>query len=86
MIQMTEVKSAAMKAWGYDPVSCTLAIRFKSDRMHHYFDVPQEAATAFADHPSKGRAIGEVLGAGGFRSEAALDAETATTETAAAPV
>ena len=83
MIQMTEVKSAALKAWGYDPVSRTLAIRFKSDRVHHYLDVPPEAATAFADHPSKGRAIGEVLGAGGFRSEAVTDADGAMPQTPA---
>ena len=72
-----------MLAWGYDPASRTLAVHFKSGRVQHYQDVPQEAATAFADHPSKGRAIGEVLGAGGYASVPVLEFESTAADASA---
>lgn len=61
MIELTEVTSAAMKAWGYDPASRTLAIRFTDSKVSTYPDVPQDVADAFAAHPSKGRAWNELI-------------------------
>ncbi len=76
MIEMQQVTSAAMKAWGYDPASRTLAVCFKSDRVHHFVVVPQEVADQFAAAPSKGAAVGQILGAGGYRSVPVLEGES----------
>ncbi len=78
MIEMKPVTSAAMTHWGYDSATRTLGVTFKSGRVHHWQDVPQETADAFEAHPSKGRAISEVLGAGGFASAAVIEPEQQT--------
>ena len=61
MIALKKVKSTAVKAFGYDPATRTLAVRFWAGHVLHYADVPQSVADKFEDHESKGRAVGELL-------------------------
>lgn len=72
MITMIEVQSTALKAWGYDPASQVLAIRFKPGQVTHYKGVPQDVADAFEAAESKGRAVGQML-RGVYETEAVLD-------------
>lgn len=54
MISLTPVKSKMMDAWGYDPASSTLAVRFGPGKIYHYADVPPEVADKLRDAESVG--------------------------------
>lgn len=62
MIQMTEVKSSAIQAWGYDPAGRVFAVRFNNGRVSNWSDVPQSVADEFAAAESKGRALSLLRG------------------------
>lgn len=62
MIQMTEVKSSALQAFGYDPASCVFAVRFSATRVSNWADVPQNVAADFEAAESKGRALSMLRG------------------------
>lgn len=47
--------SSTIDATGYDSGSQTLAVRFKSGDVYHYFDVPHELAQGLVDADSAGK-------------------------------
>jgi hypothetical protein len=79
MIQLTECKSSAVAAHGYEPSSNTLAIRLNSGRVYHYINVPADVAAEFAAAESIGRAYGSLI-KGKYMHVAVLD-EPATEST-----
>lgn len=74
MIQMKEVTSAAMQAWGFEPASKTLAIRFNGGSVHHFTDVPVEVINGLAGAKSVGRYYAEHI-RGKFTSVPVLEDE-----------
>jgi hypothetical protein len=55
MMTMERVDSTNVKAIGYDPVSRTMRVEFKSGGAYDYPDVQQEAFDDFLNSDSKGR-------------------------------
>ena len=58
-IELHDVESRQIHAIGYDPATCTLAIRFKSWKgeptsLYHYYNVTAEDYAALATAESKG--------------------------------
>lgn len=53
--------SSQVAAWGYDPASQTLGVKFRSGGTYHYLGVPQEVATALAAAESLGKFVGQNL-------------------------
>ena len=55
MVALKPIKSSQLEQQGYEPVSRTLAIRFKrSDKVYHYADVPPEVAEGLEKSESPG--------------------------------
>ncbi len=57
--QLVPVDSSAICALGYDDVSRTLFVRFRSGALYAYLRTPPETARAFMAAPSKGRFFAE---------------------------
>lgn len=75
MIALTPCSSAAVKAYGYDPVSRTLALRFGAGKVHHYKDVPPDVFESFEAAESKGRAFASFIKPAGYAVEVVADDE-----------
>jgi hypothetical protein len=75
MIPLTPVNSQAMLAYGYDPASQTLAIRFGEGKVTHFADVPPEVGAEFEAAESKGRAYHALI-RGKFTGVPVLDEAT----------
>ena len=63
-VHLTPCKSSTIESLGYDPVTRTLAVKFKNGGVYHYHDVPLEAHRALR-HP--GASIGRVVSLVGAR-------------------
>ena len=72
MIAMTDVQSTNLKAFGYDPASQTLAVRFGPGKVYHYTQVPANLAKQFAEAESKGKAFASMV-RGKFEHTVVLD-------------
>ena len=57
MTALKPVDSKMMQAWGYDPASRTLAVRFGPGKVYHYADVPPEVEGHMRDAKSVGIAF-----------------------------
>lgn len=62
IVSMTPVNSSNVAALGYEPVTRTLAVRFKSGQTYHYKDVPADVAGAVQAASSIGSAIAKLRG------------------------
>lgn len=61
---MTELKScnsSAIKQYGYDAASRTLAIMFNNGTLRHYPDVPADIGQQFEAAESKGKAFATLI-------------------------
>lgn len=72
MIAMTDVQSTNLKAFGYDPASQPLAVRFAPGKVYHYTNVPADLAKQFAEAESKGKAFASMV-RGKFEHTVVLD-------------
>lgn len=62
MIPLTPIDgSSLMDAAAHDPVTNTLAIRFKKGVVVHYNDVPAEVAAGLLSASSKGKYFAEAI-------------------------
>jgi hypothetical protein len=56
VVALKPIKSSQLEQQGYEPVSRTLAIRFKrSDKVYHFQDVPPEVAEGLEKSESPGK-------------------------------
>ena len=78
MIALTPCNSSAIQAFGYDPTSQTLALRFSATKVHHYSGVSPELAAEFEAAESKGKAYGSLI-RGKFDAVPVLDEPTKET-------
>lgn len=58
IITLNPVQSSNVAAVGYDPVSQTLAVKFKGGKTYHYAEVPQAVHHELQEAESVGRFIG----------------------------
>ena len=70
-MEMHDVQSSVVAAVGYDRDRNVLEVRFRSGRIYHYFDVPQELFEELLGAPSVGQFFNEVVRPR-FRSERSL--------------
>lgn len=56
-MRMRKADSTSIKSYGYDPKSKTLAIRFESNDLYHYADVPKRTFDRLVKAKSKGRFV-----------------------------
>ncbi len=68
-IKMVPCQSSQVKEHGYDPLSSTLAVRFKTGGLYWYSNVPQEVAAGLHTAESKGAYIRDKIKAAEFSYE-----------------
>lgn len=61
MVALKDCSSSAIKRWGYDPASRTLALVFNNGTLRHFPDVPADVAAEFEAAESKGRAYSTLI-------------------------
>lgn len=72
MIPLTEVKSSALQAYGYDAATQALAVRFGPGKVYTYKNVPPETAEAPAKSESIGKGFASLI-RGKFDHDVTLD-------------
>lgn len=60
-MQMTEVKSSDIKAYGYDNYTYKLRVQFIGGGVYEYTAVPPEVVAAFEQAPSKGKYFAQFI-------------------------
>ena len=55
MMIIENVKSSNVKSIGYDKDEETLQVRFNSEEIYHYFDVPEDVYETFKSAKSVGK-------------------------------
>lgn len=61
MIALTPCTSKMLQAFGYEPTSQTLAVRFGPTRTYHYHDVPADVYASLRDAESIGIAFAKLI-------------------------
>jgi hypothetical protein len=70
-----------LQAFGYEPTSQTLAVRFGPSRTYHYHDVPAEVYAKLCDAESIGTSFAKLI-RGQYRHTVILEENAESLETA----
>lgn len=61
MIELTQVESSMIEAWGYDQSTNALYVRFKGGKLYRYADVPAAEIESLQQAESIGRFINATI-------------------------